>query len=243
VLNTTLTLPPGRKLEVLCIGAHCDDIEIGCGGTVLALQQRYPDCRIHWLVLSSTQTRRKEALAGVDAFVAKPARGQVRVHDLPDGLLPGHFTDVKAHFEASKDEVSPDLVLTHCLNDRHQDHRVVAEVTWQTFRDHLIWEYEIPKYEGDLATPSVFIPLPPSIAKRKVALVAQTFASQSSKSWFGKENLEAVMRLRGLECRAASGYAEAFHCRKLLCDLDGPASHPTLRSKRPSSTPSGRRKQ
>jgi len=232
VLTLTLARPLGRRLEVLCIGAHCDDIEIGCGGTVLSLQKRYPDCRIHWVVLTSNSQRRKEALAGAHAFVAKPARGETLVHDLPDGLLPAHFAEVKARFEALKAAVEPDLILTHHVDDFHQDHRLVGQVTWQTFRNHLVWEYEIPKYEGDLSTPAVYVPLPSSAAKRKLALIARTYASQRGKSWFRQENLEAVMRLRGLECRAAEGLAEAFHCRKLVCDFDAASALPTRQAPR-----------
>lgn len=227
MLNLALASPPGRRLEVLCIGAHCDDIEIGCGGTVLSLQQRYPNSRIHWVVLTSNPARRKEALAGARAFVAKPARGEILVHDLPDGLLPAHIADVKARFEALKGAIEPDLILTHHMGDRHQDHRLIGEITWQTFRDHLIWEYEIPKYEGDLATPDLYVHLPSSAAKRKIALIARTFASQRGKSWFREEYFEAVMRLRGLESRAGDGFAEAFHCRKLVCDFGAAPELPT----------------
>ena len=220
MLNFALARSSGRPLEVLCIGAHCDDIEIGCGGTVLSLQKHYADCRIHWVVLTSDAARRREALIAAKSFVAKPARGETLVHDLPDGLLPAHFAEVKARFEALKAAIDPDLILTHHLEDRHQDHRLIAEVTWQTFRDHLIWEYEIPKYEGDLATPNLHVPLRAAVATRKLALIARIFASQRGKSWFRSENLEAVMRLRGLESRATEGYAEAFHCRKFVVGLD-----------------------
>ena len=221
MLNLAFARSPGRPLEVLCIGAHCDDIEIGCGGTVLSLQQQHADCRIHWVVLTSSEARRREALIAAKSFVAKPARGEILVHDLPDGLLPAHFAELKARFEAMKAAIKPDLILTHYLDDRHQDHRLIAEVTWQTFRDHLIWEYEIPKYEGDLTTPNLHVPLRAAVATRKLALIARIFASQRGKSWFRSENLEAVMRLRGLESRAAEGYAEAFHCRKSVVGLVG----------------------
>jgi len=223
VLDLILPSPPGRPLEILCVGAHCDDIELGCGGTLQLLQKRRPDCRIHWSVLTSDPARRVEALAGVRAFVARQRLGEVRVHNLPDGRLPAHFAEVKTFFEALKEATDPDLVLTHRLDDRHQDHRLVGEVTWQTFRNHLIWEYEIPKYEGDLQTPQLYVPLPSAIAKRKLSLVHRVFASQRGKPWFQPEFLEALMRLRGLECRAADGLAEAFHCRKLLCGFAAPA--------------------
>jgi LmbE family N-acetylglucosaminyl deacetylase len=207
---------PNRALNILCIGAHCDDIEIGCGGTVITLQQRYRNCRIHWLVLTSGATRRKEAQRAANAFVAEANRGEIVICDLPDGHLPAHFTEVKAQFELTKKNVAPDLVLTHHAADMHQDHRLLSEVTWQTFRDHMIWEYEIPKYEGDLSTPNMYVPLTRAAAARKTRLIMKMFASQLSKSWFKAENLEALMRLRGLESRAPSGLAEAFHCRKLV---------------------------
>ena len=210
-----------RPLQVLCIGAHCDDIEIGCGGTLLALQQRHPDCRIHWLVLTSNPTRRHEAMAAAQALVAGPARGEVHIGQLPDGLLPAHFAEVKALFEGVKAVLNPDLIFTHHDGDRHQDHRLACEVTWQTFRDHLIWEYEIPKYDGDLATPSVYVPLAETTAEQKVELIMRTFESQRTRSWFTAANLLAAMRLRGLECRSASGFAEAFHCRKLVFGFGG----------------------
>ena len=208
-------------LEVLCIGAHCDDIEIGCGGTVLAIQRRYARCKVHFLVLTSTPARRAEATAAAKALVKRSARGQVRICEMPDGLLPAHFVAVKAEFERMKKMVNPDLVLTHHALDRHQDHSLISHVTWQTFRDHLIWEYEIPKFDGDLVTPNMYVPLPSALAARKIALVMRTFSSQLSKPWFKAENLEATMRLRGLESRSRSGYAEAFHCRKLLSDITG----------------------
>jgi LmbE family N-acetylglucosaminyl deacetylase len=207
-----------RPIDVLCVGAHCDDIEIGCGGTLITLQRRYRNCRIHWLVLTSGATRRREAQRSADAFVDAAQRGHVWIRDLPDGLLPSNFAEVKAEFEQVKKAVSPDLILTHHGADLHQDHRLLSQVTWQTFRDHMIWEYEIPKYDGDLLTPNMYVPLAPATAARKTRLIMKLFESQSSKSWFKAKNLEALMRLRGLESRAATGLAEGFHCRKLVFD-------------------------
>jgi LmbE family N-acetylglucosaminyl deacetylase len=135
---------------------------------------------------------------------------------MPDGLLPAHLPEVKGELEHMKKAIDPELVLTHHGLDRHQDHSLVSQVTWQTFRDHMIWEYEIPKFDGDLVTPNMYVPLPSLLAARKISLVMRSFPSQRSKPWFKAENLEAAMRLRGLESRAASGYAEAFHCRKLV---------------------------
>ena len=219
MLGLTFGKPNGSALEILCIGAHCDDIEIGCAGTVIAIQQRYPQCKVHVLILTSTPARRTEADAAAKALVKVSARGEVRIGALPDGLLPAHLPALKAEFERMKKAVNPDLVLTHHVLDRHQDHRLISDVTWQTFRDHMIWEYEIPKFDGDLATPNMYVPLSAALAARKIALVMRAFPSQQSKPWFKAENLEAIMRLRGLESRAPSGYAEGFHCRKLLNDV------------------------
>jgi LmbE family N-acetylglucosaminyl deacetylase len=206
----------GGRFEVLCIGAHCDDIEIGCGGTILALQDRYANCRIHWLLLTSTPVRHAEALAAAAALLRPSARGEVRICNLPDGQLPAHFAEVKRQFEAIKHDVDPDLVFTHHGRDLHQDHSLVCQVTWQTFRDHLIFEYEIPKYEGDLSTPNVYVPLTAAAATKKTDVIMRSFVSQTSRSWFTADNLLSIMRLRGLESRAQSGFAEGFHCRKLV---------------------------
>jgi LmbE family N-acetylglucosaminyl deacetylase len=204
------------RLEVLCIGAHCDDIEIGCGGTLLALQRQYPRLRIPWLVLTSDPARRREALRSSEDLISSRARGQVLVHDLPDGRLPAHFEQVKSRIAEASAAVNPDWVLSHHGADRHQDHALVSAITWQIFRDHLIWEYEIPKYDADLGSPNAYVPLPPDVAQQKAESIMHAFATQRDKSWFKSENLLALMRLRGLECRAGSGFAEAFHCRKLV---------------------------
>lgn len=216
VLPIAIARRANQRLDVLCVGAHCDDIEIGCGGTLLALQQHHPRVRVHWLVLTSDARRRAEAMRSIDAYLQPAARGEVRVHDLPDGRLPACFDTVKEHFEDLRAAVSPHLVFTHHGGDRHQDHALLNEVTWQTFRDHMIWEYEIPKYDGDLSTPNVYVPLPSGLAKRKTKIIMGAFPSQRGKTWFRSENLLALMRLRGLECRSESGFAEAFHCRKLV---------------------------
>jgi len=219
VLELSLASDPRKRLEVLCIGAHCDDIEIGCGGAILSLQTLYPACRIHWFVLTSVPARRKEALTSARAFIRRSARGELRICQLQDGFLPAHFGEAKGEFEELGRSVSPDLIFTHHELDGHQDHRLVSQLTWQTFRNHMIWEYEIPKFDGGLVTPNMYVPLPSTLVARKVAAVMRAFPSQHGKSWFKAENLEAVMRLRGLECRAESGFAEGFHCRKLVSGL------------------------
>jgi LmbE family N-acetylglucosaminyl deacetylase len=174
---------------------------------------------VHVLVLTSTPARRAEATTAAKSLIKKSARGEIRICALPDGLLPAHLPKVKAEFERMKNAVGPDLVLTHQGSDRHQDHSLANQVTWQTFRDHTIWEYEIPKFDGDLITPNMYVPLPPEMVARKIELIMRSFASQRGKPWFQAENFEAIMRLRGLECRAPSGFAEGFLCRKLLSDF------------------------
>jgi LmbE family N-acetylglucosaminyl deacetylase len=229
VLSLTLGAPVKRRLEFLFVGAHCDDIEIGCGGTVMTLQKRYPGCRIHWLVLTSGANRLSEGEAALRSFVLPATRGEVRFCNLPDGLLPTHLQQVKSQFEELRATIDPDLVFTHHGADRHQDHSLVSQVTWQTFRDHTILEYEIPKYDGDLSTPNVYVPLAPLTAARKIELILRLFPSQQKKPWFKAQSFEAMAHLRGLESRAPSGLAEAFHCRKLTLSLAPPDGQRTRR--------------
>lgn len=204
-----------RRLEILCIGAHCDDIEIGCGATLLKFQRRQP-CKIHWVILSSTPSRRLEAERAMRAFVAPDARGELFIGDLPDGRLPNHLPEAKDILQKMRSRVVPDVIFTTREKDRHQDHRLVNEVTWQTFRDHLICEYEIPKYDGDLSTPNVYVPVTAAIAKQKSRKLMKLYGSQRDKHWFTASTFEALLRLRGIESRSRSGLAEAFHCRKLV---------------------------
>jgi LmbE family N-acetylglucosaminyl deacetylase len=206
----------GAPLRLLCLGAHCDDIEIGCGGSVLRLLAERPGSSVHWMIFSSTPEREREARASAAEFLSGAAEAQVVIHQFRDGYLPTQAAEVKDAFEATKAAVRPDLILTHRRHDRHQDHRMVAELTWNTFRNHLIAEYEIPKYEGDLGSPNLFAPLPEAVARRKIALILRYFQSQARHSWFRAETFEAVMRLRGIECNAAEGLAEAFHVSKLV---------------------------
>jgi LmbE family N-acetylglucosaminyl deacetylase len=216
MLTLALDLPAKRRPDVLCVGAHCDDIEIGCGATVLLLQRLYPRCRIHSLILTSTPDRNAEARKAFRALVRPSARGELHIGELRDGHLPAHFTAAKTQFEAMRNVIDPDVIFTHHGDDRHQDHRCASELTWQTFRNHQIWEYEIPKYEGDLGKPNMYVHATAATAQRKLALIRRAFASQRGKYWFNDDNLRALMQLRGLESRAPSGLAEAFHCRKLV---------------------------
>lgn len=199
----------------MCLGAHSDDIEIGCAGLLFELVQRGPVV-LTWAVLSARGERAAEARRSARVFLRTAKSGQIVLRDFADGFFPSQFKDIKACFEELKRTFSPDVILTHRLEDRHQDHRIVADLTWNTWRDHLILEYEIPKYEGDLGQPNVFVPLAPRTRQRKITHLMRHFATQRSKSWFRPEVFEAMMSLRGVECRAQSGFAEAFHARKLL---------------------------
>jgi len=206
---------PGA-LQILCVGAHSDDIEIGCGGTILRLAERYPDSLFHWVVFSATGEREAEAKQAAELFVRPTQLKKPLLKSFNDGFMPFVGAEVKAVFEELKQAVSPGLIFTHSHADAHQDHRLIAELTWNTFRDHMILEYEIPKYDGDLGRPSVFVPLTAELCEKKVRCILDTFQSQRCKRWFREETFFSLMRLRGMECNASSGYAEAFYCRKLV---------------------------
>lgn len=206
----------GRPLEILCLGAHCDDIEIGCGGTVLRLLEERPGAVVHWVVFASTAEREREARASAADLLAGAGRTLVTVHDFRDGYLPYQGAKVKDAFEKLKLEVAPDVIFTHQAADAHQDHRLVCELTWNTFRDHLVLEYEVPKYDGDLGTPNFYVPLSETVCTRKVEALDRHFASQRSRAWFDADTFRGVMRLRGMESNAPERYAEAFHCRKVV---------------------------
>jgi LmbE family N-acetylglucosaminyl deacetylase len=201
--------------QILCLGAHSDDIEIGCGGTVLRLAQEYPDAVFHWVVFSANGVRGQEAHCAASFFAGTRLRGPL-LKTFRDGFMPFEGAVVKDVFEELKQSLSPDLIFTHNRKDAHQDHRLLAELTWNTFRDHLILEYEIPKYDGDMGQPSIFVPLETELCRKKVRCIMDAFVSQRKKRWFQEETFFSLMRLRGMECNAPSGYAEAFYCRKLV---------------------------
>jgi len=206
----------GAPGSVLCLGAHSDDIEIGCGGTILRLSREYPNCDFHWVVFNAAGARKAEAKLAAKRFVPGQRLKGPLLKAFPDGHMPFVGGKVKAVFEKLKQAILPDLIFTHNRTDAHQDHRFLGELTWNTFRDHLILEYEIPKYDGDLGQPSVFMPLEAKTCQEKVRLIMETFKSQQQKRWFQPETFLSLMRLRGMECNAPSGYAEAFYCRKLV---------------------------
>lgn len=208
-----------RGLDILCLGSHSDDIEIGCGGTILRLAKQYPQSTFHWVVFSGKGVRAAEAQCAAARFTRAAKLAGPVLKTFRDGFLPFVGAEVKAVFEDLKDQVSPDVIFTHNGKDAHQDHRLVAELTWNTFRNHLILEYEIPKYDGDMGRPGFFVPLEKEVYENKVQFIMDSFPSQHSKHWFQPETFLSVMRLRGMECNAPSGYAEAFYCRKATLSI------------------------
>jgi LmbE family N-acetylglucosaminyl deacetylase len=214
LLNLTRDIP--SPLKILCLGAHSDDIEIGCGGTILKLTEQYPEAVVHWIVFSVSGIRAVEAERGVALFTRKAKKATPVLKNFRDGFMPFVGAELKLVFEEELKAISPDLVFTHNRKDAHQDHRFIAELTWNTFRDHLILEYEIPKYDGDLGQPNCFIPLETKIYQEKIRSIMDAFQSQHAKRWFREETFLSLMRLRGMECNSASGYAEAFYCRKMV---------------------------
>ena len=203
-------------LEVLCLGAHPDDIEIGCGGTILKICREYPEAVVHWIVVGAQGARADEARMGASQFRAMSAGGELAIMDFRDGFFPSEWSAIKECFEDLKARISPNLIFTHYRFDRHQDHRVVSDLTWNTWRDHTILEYEIPKWDGDLGIPNGFVPLSREMAERKTEEILSVFTSQKDKPWFTAETFLGLMRLRGNECRAEEGFAEAFHARKMV---------------------------
>ena len=201
--------------HILCLGCHSDDIEIGCGGTILRLGQQYPRSVFHWVVFSAIGARGYEARNAARLFAGDRLRGPL-LKEFRDGFMPYEGARVKEVFEEELKGISPDLIFTHYRRDAHQDHRLLAELTWNSFRDHLILEYEIPKYDGDIGRPTVFVPLEMELCQKKVQYLMQTFQSQHQKRWFQQDTFLSLMRLRGMECNAPSGYAEAFYCSKLV---------------------------
>ena len=205
-----------RVREVLCLGAHCDDIEIGCGGLLATLASRQPAARFRFVVMAGTAERTAETGAALRRLLPASTAFELEVLGFRDGFFPADWEGIKTAFEGLKGGAPPDLVLTHHGDDRHQDHRVVSELTWNTFRNHLVLEYEIPKWDGDLGRPQVFLPLDAATVDRKVDALLEAFASQRSRNWFTADLFRGFMRLRGMECNAPGGFAEAFHVRKLV---------------------------
>jgi len=206
----------GTALKILCLGSHSDDIEIGCGGTILRLLAEGQEVDVTWIVLASNADREREARNSASKFLDRADKKNVVVKTFRDGFFPFEGAQIKNYFEQDLKPISPHLIFTHSRKDAHQDHRLVAELTWNTFRNHLILEYEIPKYDGDMGQPNFFVPLDREMCENKVDYLMEAFGTQRSKAWFAKETFFGLMRLRGMECVAPSGYAEAFYCRKVV---------------------------
>jgi LmbE family N-acetylglucosaminyl deacetylase len=205
-----------RPLRLLCLGAHSDDIEIGCGGTILRLAAEIPDLAVRWTVFSATDVRAAEARDSAAAFLADVADKTIDIFEFRDGYFPFQGAEIKDCFERMKGEFNPSLILTHWKDDAHQDHRLISQLTFNTFRDHLILEYEIPKYDNDTGSPSFFVPLTRSQMNRKTEIILHSFASQRSRTWFTEETFMAIARLRGVGCNAREGLAEGFYARKIV---------------------------
>jgi LmbE family N-acetylglucosaminyl deacetylase len=208
--------PGGGPLRLLAIGAHSDDIEIGCGGTILKLLDQGAVSDVYWVVLTGETKRAAEARQSAEALLGDMPGRHLILKAFRDGHFPYDGAEIKGFFEELKRELSPDVILTHQRHDRHQDHRVTCELTWNTFRDHLILEYEIPKYDGDMGTPNLFVPLDDSLCRRKIDHLMTYFPSQLAKRWFKEDLFSGLLRLRGMECNSPSSYAEAFYCRKAI---------------------------
>ena len=216
MLPLTLGAPPESAARVLAIGAHPDDIEIGCGGTILKLIEQQAVADVRWVVLSGDGERAEEARRSAEAMLQGVPRAEVIVCDFPDGFFPYEGQRIKDFFEQLKADETPDLVLTHQRADLHQDHRLTCELTWNTFRDHLILEYEVPKYDGDMSAPNTFVPISEQLSQRKIEHLMEHFGTQRSKRWFGEDLFTSLLRLRGMECNSPSSFAEAFFCRKAV---------------------------
>jgi LmbE family N-acetylglucosaminyl deacetylase len=206
----------GKLGSILCLGAHCDDIEIGCGASILRLVRENPGVHVTWVVLSSTPGRTEEATQAADRFLSGTKHKTVKIEAFRDSYFPYSGAEIKDYIHALSRTVQPDLILTHYRGDAHQDHRLVSELTGNAFRDHLILEYEIPKYDGDLGAPNFFIPVDRELCESKVDVIYECFGSQRSRSWFTKDTFWAILRLRGIEANSASGYAEGFYARKCV---------------------------
>jgi LmbE family N-acetylglucosaminyl deacetylase len=213
-----LTIPPDRResFRLLCLGAHSDDIEIGCGGTILRIAAEIPGLVVRWIVFSGDERRRNEAQNSATAILEHVPQKQIEVLGFRDGYFPSQSADIKDYFESVKRDFDPSLILTHWQNDAHQDHRLLAELTFNTFRNHLVLEYEIPKYDGDLGNPNFFVPLTRAQLQQKIDTISHHFVSQRGRSWFDDETFVAMARLRGIGCNAPEGVAEAFYVRKIV---------------------------
>lgn len=216
MLGLSFIRKKGKPLKALFLGAHSDDIELGCGGTILSLLDQGQELEVCWVVFSANHVRRLEAERSAEMFLRGAVKKEIIVMDFKESFFPYIGSEIKAYFEELKRTINPDVVFTHFRNDLHQDHRLISELTWNTFRDHMIFEYEIIKYDGDLGTPNVFVPLSEEVCAKKMKYLMENFQSQRSHQWFNEEALRAILRLRGVESNAPSTFAEAYYARKLL---------------------------
>ena len=213
----------GKINSILCLGSHADDIEIGCGGTILKLIAERKDVTVNWVVFTADGRREAEARASARVFLRRAAKAKIIVKQFRNGFFPFQGERIKEFFERLKGQVQPDLVFTHYRDDRHQDHRTISDLTWNTFRSHMILEYEIPKYDGDMGVPNVFVSLDEKICLQKTKLLCRFFKTQGNKHWFSTDTFLALMRLRGIECASGTKYAEAFYGRKMFLDFSSNA--------------------
>ena len=202
--------------NVLCLGAHCDDIEIGCGGTILRLIKENPKLNVRWVVFSSNPRRKREALAAARLFLGTEVRSRVVIRTFRDSFFPYEGKAINEFFESIRKQFQPDLIFSHYRHDLHQDHRVISDLTWNAFRNHLILEYEIPKYDGDLGSPNFFVGLDEAVCEKKIGNIMAAFPSQSGKQWFTDDTFRSMLRIRGVESNAEGRYAEGFYCRKAV---------------------------
>ncbi|MGD0229493.1 MAG: PIG-L deacetylase family protein [Syntrophorhabdales bacterium] len=216
MLTFGLKRTDSSHLRILCLGAHSDDIEIGCGGTIIRLLEEDHSAEIHWVVFSAIGERASEAEGSADLFLSRVGKKTIRLESFKDGFFPYMGAEIKEYFEQLKGEFVPDMIFTHFRNDLHQDHRLICELTWNTFRNHLILEYEIPKYDGDLGSPNLFVHLTDEMSTKKIDHIRKHFKTQSSRQWFTDDMFLSLMRLRGMESNAPERYAEAFYCRKMV---------------------------
>ena len=205
-----------QKPKILCLGAHSDDIEIGCGGTILKLAEEYPKAQFYWVVFSAEGQRAEEAYKSAERFLSNITSKVIDIQAFRDSYFPFVGATVKDHFVRLKNDFDPDLILTHFAKDAHQDHRLISELTWNAFRNNLILEYEIPKYDADLGNPNLYVHLNESLVQEKISKICKVFSSQSGKEWFGEDSFRSIMRIRGLESNSPSKYSEAFYCRKMV---------------------------
>lgn len=206
----------GGPQTILFLGAHCDDIEIGCGATILRLVDEYPDADFHWVVFSSDERRASETRRAADVLLAGAREKAITIKAFRNAYFPFIGVELKEFFEELKQAIAPDIVFTHFREDRHQDHRTLSDLTWNTFRSHLIVEYEIPKYDGDLAHPNLYVPVTEEMMRRKIETLMKCYATQANHQWFTPETFSGLMRIRGIECDSPTGYAEAFYARKFV---------------------------